>query len=198
MIKMQKKGSVTVFHLVMMFLMMFGTIGGAVKFIIDAVGSETSSALLSNITNIVLMVVIFSMLMMGAVYIIKDYSKQASVFYKAFLFLHVGVCVLSIIVNLVYYTVNPLMIVICILYGFKALDLLILVFWKNLGQMRTWILFYVILGLDIVALILAVINMVNIGFDFSFTGYVTALIADGTIGLSVRGKYENKASRGSK
>ena len=195
---MQKKGSVTVFHLVMMFLMMFGTIGGAVKFIIDAVGSETSSALLSNITNIVLMAVIFSMLMMGAVYIIKDYSKQASVFYKAFLFLHVGVCVLSIIVNLVYYTVNPLMIVICILYGFKALDLLILVFWKDLGQKRTWILFYVILGLDIVALILAVINMVNIGFDFSFTGYITALIADGTIGLSVRGKYENKASRGSK
>ena len=195
---MQKKGSVTVFHLVMMFLMMFGTIGGAVKFIIDAVGSETSSALLSNITNIVLMAVIFSMLMMGAVYIIKDYSKQASVFYKAFLFLHVGVCVLSIIVNLVYYTVNPLMIAICILYGFKALDLLILVFWKDLGQKRTWILFYVILGLDIVALILAVINMVNIGFDFSITGYVTALIADGTIGLSVRGKYENKASRGSK
>ena len=195
---MQKKGSVTVFHLVMMFLMMFGTIGGAVKFIIDAVGSETSSALLSNITNIVLMAVIFSMLIMGAVYIIKDYSKQASVFYKAFLFLHVGVCVLSIIVNLVYYTVNPLMIAICILYGFKALDLLILVFWKDLGQKRTWILFYVILGLDIVALILAVINMVNIGFDFSFTGYITALIADGTIGLSVRGKYENKASRGSK
>ena len=195
---MQKKGSVTVFHLVMMFLMMFGTIGGAVKFIIDAVGSETSSALLSNITNIVLMAVIFSMLIMGAVYIIKDYSKQASVFYKAFLFLNVGVCVLSIIVNLVYYTVNPLMIAICILYGFKALDLLILVFWKDLGQKRTWILFYVILGLDIVALILAVINMVNIGFDFSFTGYVTALIADGTIGLSVRGKYENKASRGSK
>ena len=195
---MQKKGSVTVFHLVMMFLMMFGTIGGAVKFIIDAVGSETSSALLSNITNIVLMAVIFSMLIMGAVYIIKDYSKQASVFYKAFLFLHVGVCVLSIIVNLVYYTVNPLMITICILYGFKALDLLILVFWKDLGQKRTWILFYVILGLDIVALILAVINMVNIGFDFSFTGYITALIADGTIGLSVRGKYENKASRGSK
>ena len=75
---MQKKGSVTVFHLVMMFLMMFGTIGGAVKFIIDAVGSETSSALLSNITNIVLMAVIFSMLMMGAVYIIKDYSKPVN------------------------------------------------------------------------------------------------------------------------
>ena len=195
---MQKRSPVIISHLILMFLMMFGTIGGAVHFIIEAVGSETSTALFSNITNIVLMAVILSMLIMGAVYIIKDYSKQAAVFYKAFMFLHVGVCVLSIIVNLCFYTVNPLIIVICILYGFKAIDLLILVFWKDLGKKKTWILFYVILGLDLLALILSVINMVNIGFDFSFTGYVTALIADGTIGLSVKGKYENKEARGSK
>ena len=86
---MSKKSSVTIIHLIMMFLMMFGTIGGAANFIIGAVGSETSSALLSNITNIVLMAVILSMLIMGAVYIIKDYSKPAAVFYKAFMFLHV-------------------------------------------------------------------------------------------------------------
>ncbi len=195
---MLKKGAVTKFHLIMMFLMMFGTIGGTVNFIIGAFNSETSTAVLSNITNIVLMAVILSMLIMGAVYIIKDYSKPAAVFYKAFMFLHVGVCVLSIIINLCFYTVNPLMITICILYAFKAIDLMILVFWKDLGKKKTWILFYVILGLDIAALILAVINMVNIGFDFSFTGYVTALIADGTIGLSVKGKYENKEARGSK
>ncbi len=195
---MLKKGAVTKFHLIMMFLMMFGTIGGTVNFIIGAFNSETSTAVLSNITNIVLMAVILSMLIMGAVYIIKDYSKPAAVFYKAFMFLHVGVCVFSIIINLCYYTVNPLMITICILYAFKAIDLMILVFWKDLGKKKTWILFYVILGLDIAALILAVINMVNIGFDFSFTGYVTALIADGTIGLSVKGKYENKEARGSK
>ncbi len=195
---MLKKGAVTKFHLIMMFLMMFGTIGGTVNFIIGAFNSETSTAVLSNITNIVLMAVILSMLIMGAVYIIKDYSKPAAVFYKAFMFLHVGVCVFSIIINLCYYTVNPLMITICILYAFKAIDLMILVFWKDLGKKKTWILFYVILGLDIAALILAVINMMNIGFDFSFTGYVTALIADGTIGLSVKGKYENKEARGSK
>ncbi len=195
---MLKKGAVTKFHLIMMFLMMFGTIGGTVNFIIGAFNSETSTAVLSNITNIVLMAVILSMLIMGAVYIIKDYSKPAAVFYKAFMFLHVGVCVLSIIINLCFYTVNPLMITICILYAFKAIDLMILVFWKDLGKKKTWILFYVILGLDIAALILAVINMMNIGFDFSFTGYVTALIADGTIGLSVKGKYENKEARGSK
>ena len=195
---MSKKSSVTIIHLIMMFLMMFGTIGGAANFIIGAVGSETSSALLSNITNIVLMAVILSMLIMGTVYIIKNYSKQAAVFYKSFLFLHVGVCALSIIINLFFYAVTPLMIVICILYAIKAVDLLILVFWKDLGKKRTWTLFYVILGLDIAALLLAVFNMVNIGFDFSFIGYVTALIADGTIGLSAKGKYENKEARGSK
>lgn len=195
---MLKNNPVTKFHLIVMFIMMFGTIGGAVNFIIGAVSSETSSALLSNITNIVLMAVILSMLIMGAVYIIKGYSKQAAVFYKAFMFLHVGVCVLSIIINLVFYTVTPLMIVICILYAIKAADLLILVFWKDLGSKKTWILFYVIFGLDIASLILALINMLNVGFDFSFTGYVTALIADGTIGLSVKGKYENKSARGSK
>ncbi len=195
---MQKNNPVTKFHLIVMFIMMFGTIGGAVNFIIGAVSSDTSSALFSNITNIVLMAVILSMLIMGAVYIIKDYSKQAAVFYKAFMFLHVGVCVLSIIINLVFYTVTPLMIVICILYAIKATDLLILVFRKDLGSKKTWILFYVIFGLDIASLILALINMLNVGFDFSFTGYVTALIADGTIGLSVKGKYENKSARGSK
>jgi hypothetical protein len=135
---------------------------------------------------------------MGAIYIIKDYSKQAAVFYKAFLFLHVGVCVLSIIVNLFFYTVTLLMVVICILYAIKAADLLLLVFGKDLGSKKTWILFYVILGLDVASLILSVMNMVNVGFDFSFTGYVTALIADGTIGLSVKGKYENKEARGSR
>ena len=195
---MPKKSPVTIFHLIVMFIMMFGTVGGAVNFIIGAAGSETTAALFSNITNIVLMAVILSMLIMGAIYIIKGYSKQAAVFYKAFLFLHVGVCVLSIIVNLFFYTVTPLMVIICILYAIKAADLLLLVFGKDLGSKNTWILFYVILGLDVASLILSAINMVNVGFDFSFTGYVTALIADGTIGLSVKGKYDNKEARGSR
>ena len=177
--------------------MMLGTVGGAVHFIIELVRSASSSGRFSDLTNVFLMALIFSMLAMGAVYLIKGYSKQAAKYYKAFLLLHVGVCALSIIVDLCFYKVTALMAVICILTAFKALDLLILTFGKDLGKNKTWILFYVIVALDIIALILAVINMLKVGFDFSFTGYVTALIADGTIGLSIRGKYENKSSRGS-
>ncbi len=184
-------------HLCLMIAMMCGTVGGAVHFIIECVRSTASNERLSNLTNIILMAVILSMLAMGVTYLIKGYSKEAAKFYKAFMLFHVGVCVLSIIVNVFFYKLTGLMAVICILTAFKALDLLIMTFGKDLGERKTWILFYVIIGFDIIALILAVINMMKIGFDFSFTGYVTALIADGTIGLSVRGKYSNKKSRGS-
>ena len=184
-------------HLFLMIAMMLGTVGGAVHFIIECVRSASANERLSNLTNTLLMAVILSMLAMGAVYLIKGYNKQAAKYYKAFLLFHVGVCLLSVIVDVFFYKRTVLMAVICVLTALKGLDLLILTFGKDLGEQKTWTLFYVIIGLDIIALILAVINMMNIGFDFSFTGYVTALIADGTIGLSVNGKYKNKRSRGS-
>ena len=57
-------------------------------------------------------------------------------------------------------------------------------------------LFGILLTADGLKLILAILNMISIGFDFSFAGYVTALVSDGTIGLAIRGKYENKKARG--
>lgn len=190
-----KKTPIMIVHLILMLLMALGTIGGAVNFIIGAVGSATVKETFSNLTNILLMVVILSTILMGALYLLKGYSKQSAVYYKLFLLLHVGVCALTIFIDLFFYQVNALMIAICVLNAIKLFDLLILTFAKDLGS-RTWTLFYVILGLDIAQLILAVINMTGIGFDFSFTGYVTALVMDGTIGLAIRGKYLDKMARG--
>lgn len=195
---MKNYSSVMKVHLALMIAMMCGTIGGAINFIVSFTNSAATKEKLSNITNTVLMAFILSMLACGVVYLLKGYNKQAAPYYKAFLLLHVGVCALTIIVDLCFYKVTPLLICICVLTAFKGTDLLILTFGKDLGKQKTWTLFYVILSIDIIALILAVINMINVGFDFSFTGYVTGLIADGTIGLAVMGKYKNKESRGSK
>ena len=195
---MKNYSSVMKVHLALMIAMMCGTIGGAIKFIVSIANSSATKDKLSNITNTVLMLFILSMLACGVVYLLKGYNKQAAPYYKAFLLLHVGVCALSIIVDLCFYKVTALMICICVLTAFKGSDLLLLTFGKDLGKQKTWALFYVILSIDIIALILAVINMINVGFDFSFTGYVTGLIADGTIGLAIKGKYQNKESRGSK
>ena len=38
--------------------------------------------------------------------------------------------------------------------------------------------------------------MSKIGFDFSLAGYIAAIIADGTTGLALRGKYKDKEARG--
>ena len=179
-----------------MALMILGTVGGAVNFIVGVANSATDKIRFENLTNILLMLVIMAMLIMGALYLLKNYGKNAAMFYKAFMLLHVFVCALTIFIDLFFYTVNFFMITICILNLFKMIVLLILTFVKDLGKDRTWTLFYIILGLDVLSLVLAVINMAGIGFDFSFTGYVTALIADGTIGLSIRGKYTDKEARG--
>ena len=193
---MKKLGYLTIVHLVLMALMILGTVGGTVNFIVGVANSATDKIRFENLTNILLMLVIMAMLIMGALYLLKNYGKNAAMFYKAFMLLHVFVCALTIFIDLFFYTVNFFMITICILNLFKMIVLLILTFVKDLGKDRTWTLFYIILGLDVLSLVLAVINMAGIGFDFSFTGYVTALIADGTIGLSIRGKYSDKEARG--
>ena len=88
------------------------------------------------------------------------------------------------------------MVMISVLNACKIILLLLLGFGKDLGERKTWTIFYILLAVDGLKLVLAIFNMLGIGFDFSFMGYVTALIADGTIGLAIRGKYENKKARG--
>ena len=129
---MEKQNPIMKIHLALMILMMCGTVGGAVNFIVSAVNSKNTHDTFSNLTNVILMVFILLMLIMGAVYLIKGYSKQAAVYYKAFMLFHVGVCVISDIVNLAFYKTTALMTVISVLYVFKALDLLIMVFGKDL------------------------------------------------------------------
>lgn len=192
---MKKLGTITIVHLIIMMILSVGTIGAAVHFFVDFMKTD-GMARFSNLSNIVLMATIFAMLVTGILYLLKHYSKQAAGFYKAFLIIHIAVCALTIFVDLSFYTVNAFMAAISVLNGCKIVVLALLAFWKNLGRDRTWTLFYILLALDAVKLVLAAANMAGIGFDFSFTGYVTALIADGTIGLAVKGKYQDKDARG--
>ena len=192
----KKSSPLKIAHLVLMIAMACGTVGAAVNFIVGYHNASANTERLSNLMNVFLMAFILAMLVFGAMYLMKGYAKQAANDYKAFMILHIIVCALTIYIDLSFYKVNALMIAISVANACKAVLLLILAFGKDLGRSRTWILFYILLALDIVKLVFAIINMANIGFDFSFMGYVTALIADGTIGLAIRGKYEDKSARG--
>ena len=193
---MKKTNALTIVHVILMIAMSCGTVGAAVKFAVGYLNAAANTERLSNLMNVFLMATILAMLVFGAMYLLKGYEKQAANEYKAFLILHIIVCALTIYIDLSFYKVNGLMIAISVMNGCKAVILLILALGKDLGKRRTWNLFYMLLALDIVKLILSCVNMASIGFDFSFMGYVTALIADGTIGLSIKGKYEDKGVRG--
>ncbi len=193
---MKKLNTLTISHLLLMCLMIFGTIGATVKFLIGFTDSTTGMERFSNLSNVVLMAVILAMLVIGVLYLVKDYSKQAAKYYKLFLILNVIVCILTIFIDLFFYKPTTLMYLISVLNAGKIITLLMLAFGKDLGEKKTWAIFYTLLAIDIVKFVLAFMNMSKIGFDFSFAGYVTALISDGTIGLAIKGKYDDKKARG--
>lgn len=194
--KMKRLNTLTITHLALMCLMILGTIGATINFIIGFTNSATSMDRFSNLSNVVLMIIILAMLMTGVLYLVKDYSKQAAKYYKLFLILNVIVCILTIFIDLFFYKSTTLMYLISVLNACKIITLLMLAYGKDLGEKKTWTIFYILLAIDIIKLVFAVINMSNTGFDFSFAGYVTALIADGTIGLAIKGKYDDKKARG--
>lgn len=183
-------------HLALMAAMILGTIGSMVRFIIETGKTAGTAGWGSNLTNVFLMILILAMLIVGTLYLLKGYTKQAAIYYKLFLVLNVAVNALTIVIDLCFYHVTAWIVMISVLNACKIILLLLLGFGKDLGERKTWTIFYILLAVDSLKLVLAIINMLGIGFDFSFMGYVTALIADGTIGLAIRGKYENKKARG--
>ncbi len=193
---MKRLNALIISHLALMCLMILGTIGATVNFLIGFTNSTTSMDRLSSISNVVLMIVILIMLVTGVLYLVKDYSKQAAKYYKLFLVLNVIVCILTVFIDLFFYKSTTLMYLISVLNICKIITLLMLAYGKDLGEKKTWTIFYILLAIDIIKLLFAFINMSSIGFDFSFAGYVTALISDGTIGLAIKGKYDDKKSRG--
>ena len=193
---MKKISALTVLHLALMAAMVLGTVGGTVHFIIEFRKAGADTEWLSNLANVFLMLMVLAMLIVGTLYLLMGYTKRAAVYYKLFLILNVAVCVLTIFIDLCFYRVNTWMLIISVLNACKIILLLLLACGKDLGEKKTWTLFYILLAADGIKLVLAILNMISIGFDFSFAGYVTALISDGTIGLAIRGKYENKKSRG--
>ena len=74
----------------------------------------------------------------------------------------------------------------------KLFVLFTLAVWKDLGKWMTWILFYVLLGVDIAA---AIVTGIPMGVLSTITAIASALLIDGTIGLFIRGKYADKEAR---
>ena len=93
--------------------------------------------------------------------------------------------------------VNALGIVTIVAFALKAVALCVLAIVKDLGKKKTWIIFFVLLGLDVIGSVILMVDS-SIGFlGYAIMGSVSLLISDGTLGLAIHGKYKDKQSRGS-
>ena len=194
---MKKNSPLKLLHLALMVILMFGSSFSTVMFFTRNEAAVAGKGEMEVILNGCSTLVVVLMLITGILYLVHGYKKNAAVYYLAFILLLGLVNVLVVLIDVLYTQMTPLIIIKCIVYSAKIIVLLIMAFGKNLGKKMTWTLLYVVVALDIAGMIVMLIYMFQNGFDFAMIGVVAAIVADVTIGLAIRGKYEDKESRGS-
>ena len=194
---MKKNSPLKLLHLALMVILMFGSSFATVMFFTRNEAAVAGKGEMEAILNGCSTMVVVLMLITGILYLVHGYKKNAAVYYLAFILLLVLVNLFVVLIDVLYTQKTPLIIIKCILYSAKIIVLLIMAFGKNLGKKMTWTLLYVVVALDIAGMIVMLIYMFQNGFDFALIGVFAAIVADVTMGLAIRGKYEDKESRGS-
>ena len=127
-------------------------------------------------------------LVCGITYLLKGSGKSAAIWYKALVLLIALGVTLRLVGTLIHpgFGVNACLMIVIIL------ALLALRFIKNLGKTRTWIIFCILLALE---LVLAVLTFDKNEIMASIAGNLSRLVLDGTIGIGIYEKYADKARR---
>ncbi len=194
---MKKFSPLKLIHLILMIGLMlcscFSTVMYLGGFDLVVAGKDKSEAILNGCSTMAVTI----MLLTGVIYLLHGYKKNAAVYYKTFILLLVLVNLMVIIMDVIYATMTGIIIIKCLLYAIKIILLLLLAFKKDLGPKNTWIIFYIVVAVDIAAFVVMLIIMAAGSFDNgNIIGVIAALIADVTLGLAIHGKYADKKSRG--
>ena len=177
----QKLNSIMIIHMIMMVSIIVVNVVVLMMYASQLktwFGSFSIGVYLISLINILSLVC-------GIVYLLKGYSKDAAIFYKAFIVLaalYTTSTVLTSLISNAYYK--------AILHVIKVIIMLILVFGKNLGKRNTWILFCAMVIADVIVLLL------SLRVPAGIISQASQLLMDGTIGLAIRGKYADKDARG--
>lgn len=124
----------------------------------------------------------------GIYYLLKGTGKDAAIWYKAF----VTLVTLGVVIRLIGRIISPGFGLIALLMIGIVVLLLALSFVKDLGEQKSWIIFYILLAL---VLIVEVMTFDKNEAISSIAGNLTRLVLVGSIGLALRDKYADKAAR---
>ena len=178
-------------HLILMILLAVASIVGAViMFFQKQLPGVQQYFIILKIGTYFFALLNVATLVCGIIYLLSGYSKKAAGYYKAFIVLAAVFNAVTVYTTYAAQGFGAGFIMLSV----KVLLMLALAFWPNLGKTLTWILFAIIVVIDLLFGIL-------FGSDSSVAVYrliivISKLVMDGTIGFAIRGKYQDKAARG--
>lgn len=129
-------------------------------------------------------------LVFGMLYLVKGYTKQAAVYYKVFLTMNA----IPHFIEAYSSTIYPGFSIGTVVRIVQGILLLVLAFGKDLGRTNSWILFCVLLVCEVLY------SQFIIGprghFMVTMALTLINLMLLGTVGVAIKGKYDDKDARG--
>lgn len=178
----KKKKTLMIIHLILLALLALANIVSLIILVI------TGGELL--VTDYLILFANFFALSCGIFYLANGYSKNAAIFYKAFIFL----TMLSDAFYVITMAINTNYDFGAIIIGFVISLLLVLTFVKNLGKEMTWLVFCAII---IANLVYGIVFERNIyALPIVIVDVIAKLVMNATLGLAIFGKYKDKEERG--
>lgn len=126
----------------------------------------------------------------GFIYLLNGYSKNAAIYYKTFLLMIAIVNVFDAIGCIVAQGFGLALIIKII----KIILLVGLVFWKDQGKRYSWMMFIILLVIDLTSSLF--FDPVAGAVLYRVLLSLCRLLNTATVGLAILGKYKDKVSRG--
>ncbi len=193
---MNRNSPVTIAHLILMILMLLYNGVLAVLAIGDfgvaPGGMGKAELMLRGIFNLLTVMALFT----GIWYILDGYRKQAAIFYKAFLLSQVVETVFLAVIELIFAQKGLIQILVTVTLAVKAIILLLLVVLKDIGKMRTWLIYSLLFASEVFGVTVIIISTPGSIMGLRIVSSAARLVITGTIGIMIYGKYADKKRRG--
>ena len=193
---MKKFSPIMIIHLTLMVLLVLLSLISAALVLtgtgIDSPDTMKNSMYLYGAENILTA----AALVCGIIYLMKGYSKGAAGYYQAFFMLAFAAWLFSLWLTIqtnafLHYHLIAVSLTLSIVW---AIAVLILAIGLNLGKRNTWILFIILLAADCIMPFL--FPEASYFIQVRVVSIISKLALDVTIGLAIKGKYEDKERRG--
>ena len=100
-----------------------------------------------------------------------------------------------VVIDCVFFKGGALAVLSIIVMCIKAVALIVLTFFSDLGKKKAWLLFYGIMAADVLWAIFALAGINAHEVSYRVVAGITWLLVAATVGMTILGKYDDKAKR---